>query len=191
MAKPKDYYELLGVERKASADEIRAAYRELARKFHPDVNKAPDASKRFAEVQEAYDVLSDPEKRTAYDRFGHVGAGVGRGPRGPAGGTGPGTGPFEGGFYGAGPGGGWTHFESSGMGDEDVESIFEQMFGGARASRPGAGGPGGAASPFGGGARTRARAEPQKGQDLEHEISVSFMTAALGGSEQLRIGSAT
>jgi molecular chaperone DnaJ len=57
MAKQRDYYEILGVERGASADQIRSAYRKLARKFHPDVNKATDANKKFAEVQEAYDVL--------------------------------------------------------------------------------------------------------------------------------------
>jgi DnaJ-class molecular chaperone len=191
MAKPKDYYELLGVEKSATAEEIRSAYRKLARKLHPDVNKAPDAAKRFAEVQEAYDVLSDAEKRKAYDRFGH--AGVGAGPRGPAGGTGPGAGPFEGGFYTQTPGGGWTHYEGGGFGDEDVEGIFEQMFGG-RTSGGGAGfggrggGFGRGGSPFGG-ARTRARTQPQRGADLEHAITIAFMTAVLGGSEQLRIGS--
>src|SRR5436190_4486866 len=180
MPKPEDYYELLGVGKSASADEIRSAYRKLARRFHPDVNKAPDAAKRFSEIQEAYDVLSDPEKRKAYDRFGHAAPGVGAGPRGPAGGTGPGTGPFEGGFYGAGPGGGWTHFETSGFGQEDVESIFEQMFGGRGAGRGVGRGPSSSAG-GGAGARTRAKPQPQRGQDLEHTITVSFMTAALGG----------
>ena len=65
MAGEKDYYEVLGVERGASADAIRKAYRSLAREYHPDVNKSADASTRFAEVQEAYDVLSDAEKRKA------------------------------------------------------------------------------------------------------------------------------
>ena len=76
MAK-RDYYETLGVARGASADDIRAAHRRLARKHHPDVNKSPDAAKTFAEIQEAYDVLSDPEKRKAYDQFGHAGVGAG------------------------------------------------------------------------------------------------------------------
>ncbi len=66
----KDYYHTLGVARDAKPDEIKRAYRRLARKFHPDVSKEPDAEERFKEVQEAYEVLKDPEKRAAYDRFG-------------------------------------------------------------------------------------------------------------------------
>jgi len=72
MAK-RDYYEVLGVGRKAAADEVRSAYRRLARKHHPDVNKAPEAAAKFREATEAYEVLSDPEKRKKYDRFGHAG----------------------------------------------------------------------------------------------------------------------
>jgi curved DNA-binding protein len=66
----RDYYAVLGVDRKASSDEIKKAYRRLARKFHPDVNADPDAEDRFKEVGEAYEVLSDPEKRSAYDALG-------------------------------------------------------------------------------------------------------------------------
>lgn len=71
---PRDYYEILGVSRSASADEIRGAHRRLVRKYHPDANKSDSSSTRkFQEVQEAYDVLSDPEKRKQYDQFGHAG----------------------------------------------------------------------------------------------------------------------
>lgn len=67
----RDYYEVLGVSKNASEDEIKKAYRKLARQYHPDVNKEPDAEEKFKEVKEAYDVLSDSQKRSNYDRFGH------------------------------------------------------------------------------------------------------------------------
>jgi molecular chaperone DnaJ len=69
----RDYYEILGVQRSASNEELKAAFRRLARQYHPDVNKASDAEERFKEVNEAYAVLSDADKRSAYDRFGHAG----------------------------------------------------------------------------------------------------------------------
>jgi molecular chaperone DnaJ len=69
----RDYYEVLGVARNASEDELKRAFRKLARQYHPDVNKSPDAEVRFKEIGEAYEVLSDPQKRRVYDQFGHAG----------------------------------------------------------------------------------------------------------------------
>ncbi len=98
---PRDYYEILGVPRNASQDEIKAAFRRLARKYHPDVSAEPDAEERFKEINEAYAVLSDPQKRAAYDRFGHAGVG--------------------------GAGGGFRGAPDFGMGD--FADIFEEIFG--------------------------------------------------------------
>jgi len=72
MAK-RDYYEVLGVNRGASDDELKSTFRRLARQYHPDVSKEPDAEEKFKEINEAYAVLSDSEKRAAYDRYGHAG----------------------------------------------------------------------------------------------------------------------
>jgi molecular chaperone DnaJ len=77
MSSKRDYYDVLGVNRSASAEEIKRAYRGLARQYHPDVSDQPDAESRFKEINEAYEVLSDADKRATYDRFGHVGPGAG------------------------------------------------------------------------------------------------------------------
>src|SRR5438093_2159518 len=95
--KKRDYYEVLGILKSASEADVKKAYRRLARKLHPDVNPGDKTSqKKFQEVQEAYDVLKDAEKRRAYDRFGHAAASPGFDPEA-AGGFGGGAGPFGGG----------------------------------------------------------------------------------------------
>ncbi|MDX9991255.1 MAG: molecular chaperone DnaJ [Anaerolineales bacterium] len=75
MASNRDYYEVLGVSRQAAPDELKSAFRKLARQYHPDVSKEPDAEERFKEINEAYGVLSDVDKRARYDRYGHAGLG--------------------------------------------------------------------------------------------------------------------
>jgi DnaJ-class molecular chaperone len=175
MTDQRDYYEVLGVERGANQEQIRKAYRKLARQFHPDVNKEADAAKKFSEVQEAYDVISDDEKRKNYDRFGHAGAaGFGASHAGP-GHSRAGRGPSA-----------WTNVGGQSVEPEDLGEIFEQMFGGGRGSPFGAGfgGPGGRPA----GAAGRVHVQPQRGVDQEHTITVTFLTAALGGTEHIRTG---
>ena len=101
----KDYYEVLGVSKNASQDEIKSAFRKLAKKYHPDVSKETDAESKFKEAQEAYAVLSDEEKRRQYDQFGHAA--------------------FQGGAGGAG---GFGGFDFSGF---DYSDIFDNLFGGS------------------------------------------------------------
>ena len=104
MAEKRDYYEVLGVARSADKDVLKKAFRKLAQQYHPDINKAPDAEHLFKEINEAYQVLSDDQKRAAYDRYGHAGL------QGNAGGSG-------GGFNDMG-------------GYQDLSSIFEELLGG-------------------------------------------------------------
>ncbi|HEX2477623.1 MAG TPA: J domain-containing protein [Lacipirellulaceae bacterium] len=163
-----DHYAALGVSRTASQEEIQKAYRNMARKYHPDMN--PDdasAKNKFQEVQAAYEVLSDPEKRKRYDQFGadfeQVGAGGG-GPRGWRYTTthGPQTFPFDlDDLFGAGGAGG-AGVESGG----NFSDLFRQ---------------------FGRGRSSRREARAARGNDLKHELTVPFATAVLGGEAALTL----
>ena len=174
----KDYYELLGVSRNATADEIRRAYRRLARQYHPDVNKASDAATRFAEINEAYEVLSDAKKRKTYDQFGHtrVGAGAPGHPGHPGHPGGFGGGRVRWSDFAGGPGPFGGGRGGPGIDPDDLSSLFEQMMGGR-----------GGASPFAGPGAGRTSAPPQRGTDLHHGLTISFLTAATGGQEQLHL----
>jgi DnaJ-class molecular chaperone len=153
-----DYYKVLGVKRDASQSDIQRAYRELARKYHPDMN--PDdasAKERFQRVQQAYDVLGNAEKREMYDRYGSSFESAGGGPGGY-------------GFHPGGPGGGYEEMDFSQIfgdrGAEGFADIFRQFTGGrSRARRP----------------------RQQPGADLQHEIEVPFQTAIVGGEAAVTV----
>jgi len=161
-----DYYKILGVSRDASQEEIQKAYRKLARKYHPDMN--PDdqtAKKKFQQVQAAFDVLSDPQKREMYDRYGSSFETMGAG--GPRGRT----------TWHAGPGFNFS-FE-----DLDFGEFFGDRFG-AEAGM----GPGGIFGQFGRGGRARKRsAGPRRGNDLHAEVEIPFATSINGGEVPLDI----
>ena len=166
----RDYYETLGVQRNAAADDIKKAYRRLARKFHPDVSKEKDAEAKFKQVQEAYEVLKDPEKRAAYDELGSNWKN-GQEFRPPP--------DFGGGFEFRGrPGGGGGH--------DSFSDFFSSLFGGAPGGGAGAGNPfGDAAYGMGGGARRRA--QPVKGRDHHARVDITLEEAFRGGARTFEL----
>jgi curved DNA-binding protein len=157
----KDYYKILGVGRDATQKDIKSAYRKLAKKHHPDTNpNNPEAEAKFKEINEAYEVLSDEEKRQMYDRFGTVN-------------------PSAAGF-GANPAGGtYTYYSDIDPGDLPFNDILEQMFGGGfgsfgRATRTGRGG-------FG-------RAAAVNGQDIDQPVKISLQEAYAGATRIITKG---
>ncbi len=169
----KDYYKVLGVDKSASSTEIQKAYRKLARKYHPDLNKSPDAEKRFKEIGEAYEVLKDEEKKARYDRFGSAWK------------TSQQTGGPPPGFenvrfdFGDDMGGG---FGASGF-SSFFESLFGSGAGGAGNPFAGGGGPFGGAGFRGG----RGRARPSAGRDVESTLQLTLHQAAHGGQRVVTV----
>ena len=155
-----DLYQQLGVARGASEAEIKKAYRSLAKQLHPDRNQDnPNAAERFGKVTQAYDILSDKDKRAQYDR-GEIDEDGN--PKSPFGMGGGGFGGFR---PGAGGGGGAGGFDTGGM--EDLSDLFEGLFGGGRARSSGFGG------------RTQQRSAPRpKGADIAYRLTVPFEDAA-------------
>ena len=159
MAGSKDYYAILGVDKNASDDEIKKAYRKMAKKWHPDANpdNRKEAEEKFKEVGEAYETLSDPQKRRMYDQFGSSG---------PQGGFGGGYGGFNG-FNG-----GTYTYSTGGFGFDDVVDDFvSSIFGGG----------------FGRSARSAAANGPRKGNDLRYTVDINFEEAFTGTHKEITI----
>ncbi|MDB5312520.1 MAG: hypothetical protein JWO38_6722 [Gemmataceae bacterium] len=175
---PRDPYEVLGVSKSASKEEIQKAYRKLSKKHHPDRNPGDkQADTAYKEVQTAYEILSDPTKKANYDRFGFAGPGPGGFPGG--GGAGGFPGGFPGGSPFGGPGGG-------NVDPEMAEELFKNLFGGGM-------GPGGAGPDlgdlFGGGRRAKQRTRARRAAEpIESEVTVPFEVAAGGGSVAIEVG---
>ncbi len=161
MAEKRDYYEVLGVAKNATADEIKKAYRKKAIQYHPDKNPGDkEAEEKFKEAAEAYDVLSDADKRARYDQFGHS-----MGPQG-----------FGGGAGGYGSYGGF----GGGMSMEDIFAHFGDIFGGRFSGDDSFGG-------FGGAAGGRARKHVNKGTDLRITVKVTLKDIMNGVDKKLKI----
>lgn len=157
MAEKRDYYEVLGVSKTASEQEIKSAFRKKAKEFHPDLNKDdPNAAEKFKEAQEAYSVLSDESKRKMYDQYGHAGVGNG----------GPGAGGF----------GGYSNFDGAGF---DFGDIFDSIFGGS------AGGFGGFSNFGSGSSRQTSRAT--RGSDILMRMNLTFDEAIYGCEKKFNL----
>jgi DnaJ-class molecular chaperone len=163
----RDYYSVLGVSRQASADDLKKAFRKLAMKYHPDKNpNSKSAEDSFKEVNEAYDVLSDPKKRQMYDQFGHTGAQQG------------GPNPFRGGgFENFGGFGGAGGFDSRNAGPEQFQDMFGDFFGEFFGGQQQPGGPGT-------GHRRGFRGQ-ERGADLRYTLTITLEEAATGTEKRI------
>jgi len=156
----KDYYEILGLDRNATAEDIKKAYRRLARKYHPDVSKEPDAESRFKEMKEAYEVLKDPEKRAAYDQFGENWE-AGQDFQPPPG--------WDGSSF--------TYSSEDFGGAEHFSDFFETLFGNRGQRR----------DPFGGGGFSGYREVRMNGEDVNARIQIALTDSFLGASRQITL----
>lgn len=170
----RDYYEVLGVSRDAGQDEVKRAFRKLARKYHPDVaGNEPEAEAKFKEVNEAYEVLSDPEKRRKYDALGANWQ------------AGSEFTPPPGGFGGFSSGDG-THYEYHFGGSTGFSDFFESLFGNRAAGASGSDPFGAAFGTHGRGASAR-RHGPVRGSDVETDLLVTLDEVMQGAERQLRL----
>jgi len=169
LAAKRDYYETLGVDKGASKEEIKRAYRRLAKKYHPDLNKGDpkEAEEKFKEVSEAYEVLSDPQKRVNYDKFGH--AGVDFGPGG-----------FE-----------WSNFTRYSDVEDIFGDVFRNFFGGNFGFSRTRGGESIFEDIFGRGGYTRAeeryRPRAERGSDIRYDLEIDLEEAAKGMEKELNV----
>ncbi|MFZ2439321.1 MAG: DnaJ domain-containing protein, partial [Bifidobacterium adolescentis] len=180
----KDFYKVLGVSKDATDAEITKAYRKLARKYHPDLNKTKEAEEKFKDISEAYDVLSNKENRQKYDAIRQFGMGGARF----AGGSGQGgfdAGAFSdifgsmfGGGAGMGGNGSRIRFQTNGGGNPNLNDIFS-MFGG------GAGGPGAGSAYERYGADDYEQPQPENGEDRNSKIRLTFRQAVKGATVSL------
>ena len=182
----KDYYSTLGVKKDASQEDVQKAYRKLARKFHPDVNKNPEAEVKFKEIGEAYEVLKDPDKRQKYDQFGSSWNRARQG----GGGAPPGWENIH--FdFGNGGGGGFDFGDfaggGGGAGNERFSSFFEMLFGGGG---PGGGRRGAAAggpAGFGGFGGQGFPPQSQAGGNAEATLPITVEEAVQGGTKEIAL----
>jgi molecular chaperone DnaJ len=184
----KDYYEILGVKKSASAEEIRKAFRKLARKYHPDVNPGDKtAEEKFKTLSEANDVLSEPKKRKVYDQLGFYSDNIDPATAEAYARAGGGAGGFPGGTPGGAgnPGGQGVHFDFGGF---DFSDMADSAGRGRRAGGASAGAGGFRdifSGMFGGGRGGESEDSPEPGSDLEYQINVPFWTAVRGGVMKL------
>ncbi|MCC7370059.1 MAG: J domain-containing protein [Chloroflexi bacterium] len=175
----RDYYDVLGVSRSASEKDIRAAYRKLARQYHPDLNpNNKEAETKFKEIGQAYEVIGDAEKRKLYDRWGHDFEKIEQARKSGAGSAGAGAGPFGSGGFGAGSGGfgsgpfTWGGGSQTGGGatvdDDMLGGLFDQILGGM-------------------GRGAGRRGGPQRGEDYDHPVSLTLEEANAGTTRLIQI----